>query len=118
MRKLTNKEIATVEFGKMITSMNIEGKGEGDTKYQFTLEFKRISFRCDKDFIGICNDSYGNQTGYGIILKKDDLSVDASFITECFESEAFIMLGAYAGSVYMYNILSDTYIRDYTNIHL
>lgn len=118
MRKLTNYEIGTIEFGKMLTSMNIEGIGEGNTKYQFTLEFKRISFKCDKDYIGVCNDSDGNQTGYGIVLKKDDLSIDASFITECFESEAFTVLGAYAGSVYMRNTLSDIYIRDYTNIHL
>lgn len=118
MRKLTAKEIETIEPGRILTSMNIEGRGEGSTKYQFTLEFKRISFKCDKDYIGVCNDSEGNQTGYGIVLKKDDRSVDAVFITECFESEAFTVLGAYAGSVYMRNTLSDIYIIDYTNIHL
>ena len=116
MRKLTNFEIGTIGFGKMLTSMNIEGTGEGWTKYQFTLEFKRIFFKCDKDYIGVCNDFDGNQTGYAIILKKSNVVVESVYITECFESEAFTALGAYAGSVYMYNTLSDTYIRDYTSL--
>jgi hypothetical protein len=118
MRKLTSFEIDTNKFGKMITSMNIEGTGEGNTKYQFTLELKRITFRCDKDFVGICNDFDGCQTGYAIVLKKADTVVEAVYVTECFESEAFTLLGAYAGSVYMYNTLSDIYIKDCTNIHL
>ena len=118
MRKLTPFEIETTNFKNSITSMNIEGLGEGETKYQFTLELKRISFKCDKGFLGICNDFDGNQTGYGIILKKQDSTVETVLITECFESEAFTVLGAYAGSVYMYNTLTDTYIKDYTNIHL
>lgn len=118
MRKLTSFEIETTNFKNSITSMNIEGIGEGETKYQFTLELKRISFKCDKGFLGICNDFDGNQTGYSIILKKPDSSTESVLITECFESEAFTILGAYAGSVYMNNTLSDTYIRDYTNINI
>lgn len=119
MRKLTNFEIGNVEFKGILTSMNVEGLGEAKTKYQFIIELQKISFKCDKDFLGICNDSDGNQTGYGIILKNsDNISVDAVFITECFTSEAFTVLGAYAGSVYMHNTLSDIYIRDYTKIHL
>lgn len=119
MRKLTNFETGTIESGRIITSMNIEGRGEGgNTKYQFTLEFKRISFRCDKKFKGICNDFDGYQTGYSFDLKKDDVVVESVYITECFESEAFTVLGAYAGSVYMHNTLSDIYIKDCTNIQL
>ena len=115
MRKLTAFEIASVEFKTKLTltSMNVEG-----AKYQFTIELQRISFDCDKDHIGKCNERNGKQTGYAIILKKENKSVEAVFITECFESEAFTALGAYAGSVYMYNTLSDTYIRDYTKIQL
>lgn len=119
MRKLTNSEISTIEFKKMLTSMNVEGLGENKTKYQFTIELKSITFKCDKKFLGICNDSDGNQTGFGIILKNsDDTVVDSSFITECFSSEAFTVLGAYAGSVYMHNTLSNIYIKRYTKIHL
>lgn len=118
MRKLTAKEIESIEPGRILTSMNIEGRGEGNTKYQFTLEFKRVSFRCDREFIGICNDFDGYQSGYGFVLKKNDITVESIYITECFESEAFIVLGAYAGSVYIHNTLSDIYIKDSTNIHL
>ena len=117
MRKLTAFEIASVEFKTKLTSMNVEGIGEGE-KYQFTIELQRISFDCDKDYLGICNDLKGKQTGYAITLKKENESVEAVFITECFESEAFTALGAYAGSVYMYNTLADTYIRGYTKIQL
>lgn len=117
MRKLTKSEIGGIEFKKMLTSMNVEGLGENETKYQFTIELQKISFKCDESFLGICNDSDGKQTGYGIILKNpDDVSVDAVFITECFASEAFTLLGAYAGSVYMHNRLLDIYIKRYTNI--
>jgi hypothetical protein len=98
--------------------MNIEGIGEGKIKYQFKLELKRIEFDCDNNFLGKCNDSTGKQTGYAILLKKFNVTVDAVYITECFESEVFTVLGAYAGSVYMHNTLSDIYIRDYTNIKL
>ena len=118
MRKLTNYEIETVEFNKMITSMNVEGIGEGKTKYQFTIELQRISFDCDKKYLGICNDINGKQMGYAITLKKENETIEGVFITECFESEVFTVLGAYAGSVYMYNTLSDKYIRDYTKIRL
>ena len=117
MRKLTEFEISSIEFGKQLTSMNVEGIGEG-AKYQFTIELQRISFNCDKNYLGKCNDCNGKQTGYAITLKKENKTVEAVYITECFESEAFTALGAYAGSVYMYNTLADTYIRDYTNIHL
>ena len=117
MRKLTAFEIASVEFKKQLTSMNVEGIGEGE-KYQFTIELRRISFYCDKDYLGKCNERNGKQTGYAIILKKENESVEAVFITECFESEAFTALGAYAGSVYMYSTLADTYIRGYTKIQL
>ena len=117
MRKLTAFEIESMEFTKSLTSMNVEGIGEGE-KYQFTIELQRISFDCDKDYLGICNDLKGKQTGYAITLKKENESVEAVFITECFESEAFTALGAYAGSVYMYSTLSDTYIRGYTKIQL
>ena len=118
MRKLTAFEIASVEFKKSLTSMNIEGIGEGKTKYQFTIELQRISFYCDKDYLGICNDLNGKQTGYAITLKKENEIVEAVFITECFESEAFTVLGAYAGAVYMRNTLSDEYVKAYTKIHL
>ena len=118
MRKLTEIEIASAEFKTPLTSMNIEGIGEGKTKYQFTIELQRISFYCDEKYIGICNDSNGKQTGYAITLKKENETVEAIFITECFESEVFTVFGAYAGSVYMCNTLSDTYISDYTKIHL
>ena len=117
MRKLTAFEIESMEFTKSLTSMNVEGIGEG-AKYQFTLELQRIVFDCDKTYLGICNDLKGKQTGYAITLKKENESVEAVFITECFESEAFTALGAYAGSVYMYSTLSDTYIRGYTKIQL
>ena len=118
MRKLTAFEIASVEFKTQLTSMNVEGIGEGE-KYQFTIELQRISFYCDKDYLGICNDLNGKQTGYAITLKKENKTIEAAvFITECFESEAFTALGAYAGSVYMYNTLADTYIRGYTKIQL
>ena len=117
MRKLTAFEIASVEFKTQLTSMNVEGIGEGE-KYKFTIELQRISFYCDKDYIGKCNERNGKQTGYAITLKKENETVEAVFITECFESEAFTALGAYAGSVYMYNTLADTYIRDYTKIQL
>ena len=117
MRKLTAFEIASVEFKTQLTSMNVEGIGEGE-KYQFTIELQRISFYCDKDYLGICNDLNCKQTGYAIILKRENETVEAVFITECFESEAFTILGAYAGSVYMYNTLSDNYINAYTKIHL
>ena len=116
MRKLTAFEIASVEFKTQLTSMNVEGIGEA--KYLFTIELRRISFYCDKDYLGKCNERNGKQTGYAIILKKENESVEAVFVTECFESEAFTALGAYAGSVYMYNTLADTYIRDYTKIQL
>ena len=118
MRKLTAFEIASVEFKTQLTSMNVEGIGEGKTKYQFTIELQRISFDCDRDYLGICNDLNGKQTGYAITLKKESETVESVFITECFESEAFTVLGAYAGSVYMYNTLSDNYIKSYTKIQL
>ena len=105
-RNLTDFEINTIEFDKMpiSTSINIEKTDKYKTKYQFTIELKRISFKCDKNFIGVCNDSDGNQKGYAIVLKKDDLSVDAYFITQCSESEAFIALNDYAaGFVYVYH---------------
>ena len=118
MRKLTAFEIESVEFKNQLTSMNVEGIGEGKTKYQFTLELQRISFYCDKDYLGKCNELNGKQTGYAITLKKENKTVESVYITECFESEAFTALGAYAGSVYMYNTLADTYIRGYTKIQL
>ena len=118
MRKLTAFEIESIEFTKSLTSMNVEGIGEGKTKYQFTIELQRISFDCDRDYLGICNDLNGKQTGYAIVLKKESETVESVFITECFESEAFTVLGAYAGSVYMYNTLSDNYINAYTKIQL
>ena len=117
MRKLTTFEISSIEFGKQLTSMNVEGLGEG-AKYLFTIELQRISFDCDKNYLGKCNDRNGKQTGYAIILKKENKTVESVFITECFESEAFTALGAYAGSVYMYSTLADTYIRGYTKIQL
>ena len=117
MRKLTTFEISSIEFGKQLTSMNVEGLGEG-AKYLFTIELQRISFDCDKNYLGKCNDRNGKQTGYAIILKKENKTVEAVYITECFESEAFTALGAYAGSVYMYSTLADTYIRGYTKIQL
>ena len=117
MRKLTAFEIESMEFKTPLTSMNVEGIKPG-AKYQFTLELQRISFYCDKDYLGKCNDINGKQTGYVITLKKENESVEAVFVTECFESEAFTALGAYAGSVYMHNTLADTYIRGYTKIQL
>lgn len=118
MRKLTAFEIASVEFKTQLTSMNVEGIGEG-AKYQFTLELQRIVFDCDKTYLGKCNGLDGKQTGYAITLKKENKTIEAAvFITECFESEAFTALGAYAGSVYMYSTLSDTYVRGYTKIQL
>ena len=117
MRKLTAFEIASVEFKTPLTSMNVEGIGEG-AKYQFTIELQRISFDCDKNYLGKCNECNGKQTGYAITLKKENKTVEAVYITECFESEAFTALGAYAGSVYMYSTLADTYIRGYTKIQL
>ena len=118
MRKLTAFEIASVEFKTQLSSMNVEGIGEGKTKYQFTIELQRISLYCDEKYLGKCNDINGKQTGYAITLKKENEIVESVFITECFESEAFTVLGAYAGSVYMYNTLADIYIRDYTKIQL
>ena len=117
MRKLTEFEIASIEFKNQLTSMNVEGLGEG-AKYLFTIELQRISFDCDKNYLGKCNDRNGKQTGYAIILKKENETVESVFITECFESEAFTALGAYGGSVYMYSTLADTYIRGYTKIQL
>ena len=117
MRKLTEFEIETVEFKTQLTSMNVEGIGEG-AKYQFTLELQRISFDCDRNYLGKCNERNGKQTGYVITLKKENETVESVFITECFESEAFTVLGTYAGSVYMYNTLSDSYIKSYTKIQL
>ena len=117
MRKLTTFEIKSMEFKTQLTSMNVEGIGEGE-KYKFTIELQRISFDCDKNYLGKCNELNGKQTGYAITLKKENETVEAVFITECFESEAFTALGAYAGSVYMYNTLSDKYINAYTKIHL
>ena len=117
MRKLTAFEIETVEFKTQLTSMNVEGIGER-AKYQFTIELQRISFDCDRNYLGKCNELNGKQTGYAITLKKENEIVESVFITECFESEAFTVLGAYAGSVYMYNTLSDKYINAYTKIHL
>ena len=76
MRKLTAFEIASVEFKTQLTSMNIEGIGEGKTKYQFTIELQRISFDCDKNYLGICNDLNGKQTGYAIILKRENETVE------------------------------------------
>lgn len=118
MRKLTKFEVDSVNFSfkKLITSMDIEGIGEGNIKYPFKIELKRIEFDCDNDFLGICNDSTGKQTGYAILLRKFGATVDTVYITECVESEVLTVLGAYAGSVYMHNTLSDIYIRDYTNI--
>ena len=118
MRKLTTFEIKSIEFKTSLTSMNVEGIGEGKTKYQFTIELQRISFDCDRDYLGICNERNGKQTGYAITLKKENVTTESVFITECFESEAFTVLGAYAGSVYMYNTLSDNYINAYTKIQL
>ena len=118
MRKLTAFEITSVKFKNSLTSMNIEGIGEGKTKYQFTIELRRISFDCDRDYLGKCNDLNGKQTGYVITLKKENETVEGVFITECFESEAFTVLGAYAGAVYMSNTLSDEYVNAYTKIHL
>lgn len=117
MRKLTKFEISSIEFKTQLTSMNVEGIGEG-TKYQFTIELQRIEFDCDKNHLGKCNELNGKQTGYAITLKKENKIVESVFITECFESEAFTALGAYAGSVYMYNTLADMYIRGYTKIQL
>ena len=117
MRKLTGFEIESIEFKESLTSMNIEGIGEGKIKHKFTLELQRISFDCDRDYLGF-NIHNGKQTGYAITLKKENETVEAVFVTECFESEAFTVLGAYAGSVYMYNTLADTYIRGYTKIQL
>ena len=117
MRKLTGFEIDTIHFKNLLTSMNVEGIRE-ETKHQFTIELIRISFDCDKKFLGICNGSDGKQTGYAIVLKKSDVSIEMVCITECFESEAFVMLGAYAGSVYMRNTLSDNYIKAYTKINI
>ena len=82
MRKLTAFEIASVEFKTQLTSMNVEGIGEG-AKYLFTIELRRISFYCDKDYLGKCNERNCKQTGYAIILKKENESVEAVFITEC-----------------------------------
>ena len=118
MRKLTAFEIESIEFKKTLTSMNVEGIGEGKTKYQFAIEFKRILLDCDKDYLGECNECTGKQTGYAITLKKENETVEAVFITECFESEAFTVLGAYAGAVYMNDTLSDEYVNAYTKIHL
>ena len=117
MRKLTEFEIESVKFKTQLTSMNVEGIGEG-AKYQFTIELQRISFDCDRNYLGKCNELNGKQTGYAITLKKENEIVESVFITECFESEAFTVLGAYAGSVYMCNTLADTYIRGYTKIQL
>ena len=118
MRKLTAFEIESMEFTKSLTSMNVEGIGAGE-KYQFTIELQRISFNCDKDYLGKCNEINGKQTGYAITLKKENKILEAAvFITECFESEAFTALGAYAGSVYMFSTLSDTYVSGYTKIQL
>ena len=116
MRKLTEFEIKTIDFRNLLTSMNVEGLGEGETKYHFTIELRRISFECDKKFLGICNGSDGTQLGFAIILKECDKTLESVFVTECFESEAFTALGAYAGSVSNYNTLSEIYIRDYTKI--
>ena len=118
MRKLTTFEIKSIEFKTSLTSMNVKGIGEGKTKYQFTIELQRISFDCDKNYLGKCNELNGKQTGYAITLKKENEIVESVFITECFESEAFTVLGAYAGSVYMYNTLADTYVKGYTKIQL
>ena len=117
MRKLTAFEIESVEFKNQLTSMNVEGIGKR-TKHQFTIELQRISFDCDKNYLGKCNELNGKQTGYAITLKKENEIVESVFITECFESEAFTVLGAYAGSVYMYNTLADTYVKGYTKIQL
>ena len=118
MRKLTAFEIESMEFKTPLTSMNVEGIKPG-AKYQFTLELQRISFDCDRNYLGKCNEINGKQTGYAITLKKENKTIEAAvFITECFESEAFTVLGAYAGSVYMNSTLSDTYVKGYTKIQL
>ena len=59
MRKLTTFEIKSIEFKTSLTSMNVEGIGEGKTKYQFTIELQRISFDCARDYLGICNERNG-----------------------------------------------------------
>lgn len=66
MRKLTAFKIDSIEFKTQLTSMNVEGIGEG-AKYQFTLELQRISFDCDRNYLGKCNELNGKQTGYAII---------------------------------------------------
>lgn len=116
MRKLTDKEIASVEEGSLITKIELEGSSGHDPIYYQILVI-RCKFKPDANHKHE-SASDGYSSCYEITLLKNEGCEygfqDTRYFTQCTESELFIHVGNYMGTVYMMNTLSDRfYLMDF-----
>lgn len=109
MRKLTNEEIATVEERTVITKIEIDGFTDVRKPYQILV--KRCKFTPDSAHKDESSLFTGHSLCYKITLISVETNVeeDVRFFTQCTESEMFIHVGNYMGTVYMMNTFADEY---------
>jgi hypothetical protein len=108
MRKLSWKEIATVEKnGAPIAKIEIEGT-TGCVPVFYQILVIRCKFKPDgshKDEAA----SNGYSSGYiiGLFNVTENSLQDTKFFTQCTESEVFVHVGNYMATTYMLNNLID-----------
>lgn len=110
MRKLTAEEIDTIkEKGAPIAKIELEGTTGNDPVF-----YQILVIRCE--FMPDANHkneaaSDGYSSCYEILLYNvtEKTHQNARFFTQCTESDVFIHVGNYMGTVYMMNTLGDRY---------
>ena len=109
MRKLTAEEIETEEKGALITKIEIESTTGQDPIY-YQILVTRCKFKPDANHKNEAA-SDGYSLGYEILLYNvtENRYEEIRFFTQCTESEVFIHVGNYMGTVYMRNTFIDRY---------
>lgn len=116
MRKLSLEEIETVdENGTEIAKVEINGLNETDAIH-YQILVRKCKFKPDSNHKNEpASDGYSSC--YMIVLLNivtiDGVNAEfmeqVRFFTQCTESEVFVHVGNYMGTVYMMNTLSDGY---------
>lgn len=112
MRKLTNAEINTVIFGSEHQIAKVEVDGIGLDEHSIVhhqILVKKCEFKPDVDHKNEAA-SDGYSLCYKIELYTDCKIAEIKYFTQCFESDIFIRVGNYIGTVYMMNTLADSSI--------
>lgn len=116
MRKLSIEEIETIkENGTNIAKIEINGLNESGTNH-YQILVSKCKFKPDSN-----HKKESSLNGYSIcyeiallnICEVDGVNVEyleeVRFFTQCTESEVFVHVGNYMGTVYMMNTFTDGY---------